>query len=392
MKKTLCVIIAVVIALSTITIIASADTPNITMTADKTNANAGDVITVTVKVAKNSNLVSADLNVVYDNAFFEVVPGSLKATDAMGVTLNENFNDNGVKKVKYIGQIVEGYLKNEATLFTVQFKVLKRGGSITLEADEVYYIDETFLQGERKNVTAEVRESLKDEVVTVVCPHTEKTTYLVTEATCTQAGKNVDRCNECGLETEINVDMLPHDMKDVVIKPATCTEAGKEGKKCSVCGLISDEKEIPALSHELKDNIVKKATCEEAGVKTQVCSKCDYISEEIEIPATGHSEGLWIVTKLPTKEETGLEEKKCTVCGKTLESREIPKIEEYTLGDVNRDGYVTAVDARYILRNVAGLMEFTSTQKLAGDVNKDGKITAVDARKILQHVAGTAKF
>ena len=386
MKKTLCVIIAVVIALSSMTIIASADTPNITMTADKTNANAGDIVTVTVKVAKNSNLASATFDVVYDNAFYELVPGSLKATDAMGATINENFEPN---KARYIGTL-ERQLKDEATLFTIQFKVLKRGGNITLEAAEVYNI--VGILGERKNVTAEVRENLKDEVVTVVCPHTEKTTYLVTEATCTQAGKNVDRCNECGLETEINVDMLPHDMKDVVIKPATCTEAGKEGKKCSVCGLISDEKEIPALSHELKDNIVKKATCEEAGVKTQVCSKCDYISEEIEIPATGHSEGLWIVTKLPTKEETGLEEKKCTVCGKTLESREIPKIEEYTLGDVNRDGYVTAVDARYILRNVAGLMEFTSTQKLAGDVNKDGTVTAVDARKILQYVAGTAKF
>lgn len=386
MKKTLCVIIAVVIALSSMTIIASADTPNITMTADKTNANAGDIVTVTVKVAKNSNLASATLDVVYDNAFYELVPGSLKATDAMGATINENFEPN---KARYIGTL-ERQLKDEATLFTIQFMVLKRGGNITLEAAEVYNI--VGILGERKNVTAEVRENLKDEVVTVVCPHTEKTTYLVTEATCTQAGKNVDRCNECGLETEINVDMLPHDMKDVVIKPATCTEAGKEGKKCSVCGLISDEKEIPALSHELKDNIVKKATCEEAGVKTQVCSKCDYISEEIEIPATGHSEGLWIVTKLPTKEETGLEEKKCTVCGKTLESREIPKIEEYTLGDVNRDGYVTAVDARYILRNVAGLMEFTSTQKLAGDVNKDGTVTAVDARKILQYVAGTAKF
>ena len=386
MKKFLCVIIAIVIALSSMTIIASADAPDITMTADKTNANAGDIVTVTVKVAKNSNLASATLDVVYDNAFYELVPGSLKATDAMGATINENFESN---KARYIGTL-ERQLKDEATLFTIQFKVLKRGGNITLEAAEVYNI--VGILGERKNVTAEVRESLKDEVVTVVCPHTEKTTYLVTEATCTQAGKNVDRCNECGLETEINVDMLPHDMKDVVIKPATCTEAGKEGKKCSVCGLISDEKEIPALSHELKDNIVKKATCEEAGVKTQVCSKCDYISEEIEIPATGHTEGLWIVTKLPTKEETGLEEKKCTVCGKTLESREIPKIEEYTLGDVNRDGYVTAVDARYILRNVAGLMEFTSTQKLAGDVNKDGTVTAVDARKILQYVAGTAKF
>jgi hypothetical protein len=388
MKKFLCVIVAVVIALSSITIIASAATPNISMTVDNTGANPGDIITVTVKAASGSNLAVATLNVVYDNTCFALVEGSLTATDAMDATLNEKFAEN---KVRYVGCHIE-YLGAEAVLFTVQFKVLKRGGSISIEAEQVVAIEKNFIMEEEKNFTNEVNDSFKDDVITLACPHTNKTTYTVDVVSCTQQGKNVERCDECGMETEIIVEMLPHDMQNVVIKPATCKEAGKECKKCSVCGFVSDEKEIPALDHDLKEFVNVEPTCEKDGVKTQVCNNCDYISEEIAIPATGHSEGVWIVTKLPTKESAGLEEKKCTTCGKTLESREIPKIEEYKLGDVNRDGYVTAVDARYVLQSVAGLREFTSVQKLAGDMNKDGQITAVDSRMILQIVAGIAKF
>jgi hypothetical protein len=57
-------------------------------------------------------------------------------------------------------------------------------------------------------------------------------------------------------------------------------------------------------------------------------------------------------------------------------------------GDVNNDGNVTAVDARYVLQAVAGIKTLNSSQKKLVDMNGDGKITAVDARFILQVVAG----
>lgn len=423
MKKFLCIIIAVIIALSSITIIASADTPNITMTADNTNANAGDVITVTVKVAKNSNLASATLDVVYDNVFYELVPGSLKATDAMGATLNENYEPN---KARYIGTL-KGQLEAEATLFTIQFKVLKRGGNITLDAAEVYYISDDFLGGKRTNVTAEVKESLKDDVVTVACPHADNNVSEIAP-TCTTDGRKVETCKECGFVNDTVIPKLPHDGVDITIKEATCKEKGKVGKKCKVCETVYDEKEtdmidhnmqwtvtkpatctekgeetlqctmckystekreIPAAgAHDLKDNVSKEATCETDGLKTQYCTKCDYVSEEIVIPKTGHTPGEWETVKKPTTKEEGLEEKKCTTCKKVLESRKLEKLDEYKLGDVNGDKFITAVDARFVLQNVAGLKDFTPTQKAAGDVNGDGRITAVDARIILRVVAG----
>ncbi len=57
-------------------------------------------------------------------------------------------------------------------------------------------------------------------------------------------------------------------------------------------------------------------------------------------------------------------------------------------GDINGDGNVTAVDARLVLQNTAGISEFTVEQVAVADVNKDGAVTAVDARWILQAVAG----
>ena len=57
-----------------------------------------------------------------------------------------------------------------------------------------------------------------------------------------------------------------------------------------------------------------------------------------------------------------------------------------TFGDVNVDGKVDAVDARWVLQAAAGMR--TLENATAADVNGDGKIDAVDARWILQAAAG----
>ena len=170
MKKILCVMIAVVIALSSMTILAFADAPNITMTADKTNnVNIGDVITVTVKVAKGSNLCSATLYLIYDKTFFELV--SFTPTDAL-----MEFSDGEVSadKPTYAG-IHQDMLTDAAVLFTAQLKVLKRGGTIAIETSEVCY----YTSGIVKELTYtkdDVNENLKKQTISIACPHTEKTT------------------------------------------------------------------------------------------------------------------------------------------------------------------------------------------------------------------------
>ena len=72
----------------------------------------------------------------------------------------------------------------------------------------------------------------------------------------------------------------------------------------------------------------------------------------------------------------------CTTVEFTIE------VVELLLGDVNGDGKLSAIDARWALQYSAGNKEFTDDQIAAADVNGDGKISAIDARWILQASAG----
>ncbi|MDO4317659.1 MAG: InlB B-repeat-containing protein [Lachnospiraceae bacterium] len=67
------------------------------------------------------------------------------------------------------------------------------------------------------------------------------------------------------------------------------------------------------------------------------------------------------------------------------------KISSFLLGDVNGDGKITALDARWVLQAAAGKRNLGEYEQ-AGDVNGDGKITALDARWILQAAAGKRKL
>lgn len=64
----------------------------------------------------------------------------------------------------------------------------------------------------------------------------------------------------------------------------------------------------------------------------------------------------------------------------------------YTLGDVNNDGKINAVDASSVLAYYARISTnqdggFTESQKIAADFNHDGQINAVDASNILSYYA-----
>ncbi len=58
--------------------------------------------------------------------------------------------------------------------------------------------------------------------------------------------------------------------------------------------------------------------------------------------------------------------------------------DKYAIGDVNMDGKVSAIDARYVLQHVAETRMLTEEQIKYSDLNNDGKITAIDARGILK--------
>ncbi len=100
-----------------------------------------------------------------------------------------------------------------------------------------------------------------------------------------------------------------------------------------------------------------------------------------------HTFSEWVVVKAPTVAEEGSEERICSVCGEK-ETRVIAKL-EFTSGDVNCDGRITAADARLVLRISAKLdkSEDYNLPLEAFDVTGDSKITAADARRILRIAA-----
>ena len=88
MKKSirlLSILLTVVIAFSMFAVVASAEgeVANVTIKTDVDTVIAGDVITVTVNVANNYYATSMRWPVLFSNDFFELVEGSVQATDEL---------------------------------------------------------------------------------------------------------------------------------------------------------------------------------------------------------------------------------------------------------------------------------------------------------------------
>ncbi len=63
-------------------------------------------------------------------------------------------------------------------------------------------------------------------------------------------------------------------------------------------------------------------------------------------------------------------------------------LSDYTLGDINGDGFIDYLDAMTALRYDAELITLEDEQALAGDVNGDGAVDSLDAILILRYDAG----
>ncbi len=72
----------------------------------------------------------------------------------------------------------------------------------------------------------------------------------------------------------------------------------------------------------------------------------------------------------------------------TVNLQYIPEEPEFTLGDVDNDGSITAADARLALRASVGLENLSEAQQLAADTDSDSQISASDARTILRASVG----
>ncbi len=65
-----------------------------------------------------------------------------------------------------------------------------------------------------------------------------------------------------------------------------------------------------------------------------------------------------------------------------------PSVYENITGDVDKDGEVTVIDAKWILQSVAELRKLNDSQSNAADLNGDNSVTVADAKSVLRLISG----
>ena len=112
------------------------------------------------------------------------------------------------------------------------------------------------------------------------CEHVFGPWEVIREANCTEEGKRVRSCSECGETERETTEPHGHDsVKDEAVDP-TCTKAGlTEGLHCSVCGeVLLAQTEIAPIGHKEKIIPGKAATCTEKGLSDgKTCLVCNEV-------------------------------------------------------------------------------------------------------------------
>ena len=136
------------------------------------------------------------------------------------------------------------------------------------------------------------------------------TTYNVS-ATCTMPGYTVKECSKCGERQITNLTaVLGHNYK-AYVTPATCVTGGKTVYVCDRCGDAYVGGYSDAKGHRFDSGTVKvKPSCTGEGLKEYTCLDCGYKYSET-LPAAEHKHGA---------AATCTEPELCTVCGAVLEN------------------------------------------------------------------------
>ena len=110
-----------------------------------------------------------------------------------------------------------------------------------------------------------------------VCDHSQTTSTVIAEPTCTENGRKSVVCGICEAVWEEDIPARGHTPESLPGKAATCTESGlTEGSRCSVCGAtLTEQSVIPASGHTPETIPGKAATCTESGLTDgSRCSVC----------------------------------------------------------------------------------------------------------------------
>ncbi len=129
--------------------------------------------------------------------------------------------------------------------------------------------------------------TLKEVVEVIGHTHTFGDWYAITQATCTEAGKERRDCAGCTHYETRTVSAVGHSFGDwYAITQATCTEDGQQRRDCAECGHYETQT-VSAVGHSFGDwYTVREATPEENGLERRECENCDHYEErEVEYVA-----------------------------------------------------------------------------------------------------------
>ena len=147
------------------------------------------------------------------------------------------------------------------------------------------------------------------------------------DATCTEEGYTVYKCESCPQQKTTTLDPLGHDYSEFLgwnydVEP-TCTEGASAQYKCSRCRMQKTvEVEPLGHDHSVYMHAEKEPTCTEGGYDRYKCSRCPNQNPWVAVPALGHTEET-IPAVAPGCEEAGLSEgTKCSVCNELLEMQQ----------------------------------------------------------------------
>lgn len=295
MKKILSCLIAILI-FSVSMIPCFAEAPVVSVSASTTNISVDDVVTVYVNLSKDSNLTILNFNVDYPSTHFEYVSGSLSSGSLFDI--NEPTVSSG--NISFFGTCYEEPVVAGGTLLTMKFKVIKCGGTISINI--------TKSEGTEPPVSSSL--TFKD------CAHANMTWETVKASTCKEQGTKKGTC-PCGFTKEDSLPLGEHKFgTPVVTKQPTCTETGTQVAKCTLCNANGTPETIPAKGHSFDDSAIKQQpTCTATGTAVGKCNACGFESATpVTIPAKGHNFGNWVVTREPNQLMSGEQRRVCNTC------------------------------------------------------------------------------
>ncbi len=268
MKKFASVLLAVLVVFSMFSFVVSAANPTLTVSASKTaDIKAGDKVTVTVAISKDSGLGVLTADLVYDADAFKVTNMTASSDAVSGAVVNGNF---AAGKARYT-VATDKTIEKAGTLFTVELEALK-----ATDSDVKVVVDEACDNDYNAVEVSAGKVSFKGYVE----PSTEKPSETPSE-------KPSEKPSETPTEP---TDPSEH----------TCEYS--------------------------KETVVKKPTCKKAGIKQKSCKVCGDVVEEA-IPATGKCEaGAWKVVKAATTTSYGEKVQECKYCGEVLQRAKIAKL------------------------------------------------------------------